>query len=157
VVQPVKTSRWPPGGPRYGRPMRALLGLLVVAAGVTSSACGAPAAPAPPPVTVTVRAPAPAAPAAPSPVAPAAPAGESASSWTMPDLVGSNLQEAQNAVQSLTDFAIAVTTSHDATGKGRQQVLDRNWKVCSQNVAAGATITTDSKIDFGAVKLDESC
>ena len=75
----------------------------------------------------------------------------------MPDLVGSNLQEAQNAVQSLTDFAITVTTSHDATGKGREQVLDRNWKVCSQNVAAGATITTDTKIDFGTVKLDESC
>jgi hypothetical protein len=29
----------------------------------------------------------------------------------------------------------------DATGAGRQQVLDRNWKVCGQSVAAGETIT----------------
>ena len=75
----------------------------------------------------------------------------------MPDLVGSNLQDAQNAVQDLTDFQIAVTTSHDSTGAGRQQVLDRNWKVCSQSVAPGATITKGAKIDFGTVKLDEAC
>jgi beta-lactam-binding protein with PASTA domain len=75
----------------------------------------------------------------------------------MPNLVGSNLQDAQNAIQSLTGFEIAVTTSHDQTGARRQQVLDRNWKVCSQNIPAGRTITTTSKIDFGAVKLEESC
>lgn len=75
----------------------------------------------------------------------------------MPNLVGSNLQDAQNAIQSLTDFEIAVTTSHDATGAGRQQVVDRNWKVCSQNVSAGKTITANTKIDFGTVKLEESC
>ena len=75
----------------------------------------------------------------------------------MPDLVGANLQDAQNAIQSLTDFAIAVTTSHDETGKGRAQVIDRNWKVCSQNVRPGETVTTGTEIDFGAVKLEESC
>jgi beta-lactam-binding protein with PASTA domain len=75
----------------------------------------------------------------------------------MPNLVGSNLQDAQNAIQSLTAFEIAVTTSHDETGAGRQQVVDRNWKVCSQNISAGKTITTNTKIDFGTVKLEESC
>lgn len=75
----------------------------------------------------------------------------------MPDLVGSNLQDAQDAVQRLTEFAISVTGSHDATGAGRQQVLDRNWKVCSQNVPAGRTIDAGTSIDFGAVKLDERC
>lgn len=75
----------------------------------------------------------------------------------MPDLVGANLQEAQDAIQSLTGFGIAVTTSSDATGAGRQQVLDRNWKVCAQSVAPGATITPDSLIDFSAAKVDERC
>ncbi len=79
------------------------------------------------------------------------------SSWTMPNLVGSNLQEAQNTIQRLTKFGIAVTTSHDATGAERQQVLDRNWRVCSQNIPPGATINTSTMIDFGAVKLSESC
>jgi hypothetical protein len=77
--------------------------------------------------------------------------------WTMPDLTGSNLQDAQDTIQKLTDNAIFVTTSHDATGARRQQVLDRNWKVCSQNVPPGKTITADMRIEFGAVKLDESC
>lgn len=75
----------------------------------------------------------------------------------MPDLVGANLQDAQNAIQALTDFGIAVTTSTDATGAGRAQLLDNNWTVCAQNVAPGETITADTDIDFAAVKLDESC
>jgi hypothetical protein len=103
----------------------------------------APAANAP--STVPAAAPAP----APVPAAP--------TSWTMPDLVGSGLQDAQNAIQKLTGYGIALTSSHDATGQGRHQVSDRNWKVCDQNVKSGATITTGTRIDFGAVKLDESC
>jgi hypothetical protein len=75
----------------------------------------------------------------------------------MPDLVGTGLQEAQDAIQGLTDFAIPITTSHDATGKDRSQVMDRNWKVCDQSVPPGTTITPGSAIDFGAVKLDETC
>lgn len=75
----------------------------------------------------------------------------------MPDLVGSNLQDAQNAIQARTGFAIAVTLSHDETGAGRQQVLDGNWQVCSQNVAPRSPINAQTVIDFGAVKLDESC
>ncbi|MGH3824527.1 MAG: hypothetical protein ACRDRA_17090, partial [Pseudonocardiaceae bacterium] len=67
------------------------------------------------------------------------------------------LQDAQNAVQKLTGFAIPVTRSHDATGAGRRQVLDRNWKVCSQNVPVGRTIDANTHVDFGAVKLDERC
>ncbi|WP_218606310.1 PASTA domain-containing protein, partial [Pseudonocardia abyssalis] len=80
-----------------------------------------------------------------------------ATAWVMPDLVGANLQDAQNAIQSLTGFGIAITTSTDATGAGRNQVLDANWTVCAQNIAPGETITPDSGIDFAAVKLEESC
>jgi len=133
------------------------IGVVATTAGCTGSA----APPEPPPaVTVTITAPAP--PPAATPTAATLPAatpnaGAPGTSWTMPDLVGSNLQDAQNAVQDLTDFEIAVITSHDSTGAGRQQVLDRNWKVCSQSVAPGTTITKGAKIDFGTVKLDEAC
>ena len=75
----------------------------------------------------------------------------------MPNLVGKNLQAAQDKIQSVTGNPLFITTSHDATGAGRHQVLDSNWKVCSQNVTAGKSITEDSQIDFGAVKNDESC
>jgi hypothetical protein len=37
------------------------------------------------------------------------------------------------------------------------QILDRDWKVCSQNIAAGKTVATDTELDFGAVKLKEIC
>lgn len=75
----------------------------------------------------------------------------------MPNLVGSNLQAAQDAIQALTGGGIFFTRSHDATGASRQQVLDRNWKVCTQNIPAGRAINAGADIDFGAVKLEEPC
>jgi hypothetical protein len=128
---------------------RAALAALAAAA---LTACGGPTAPAAP-TTVIVTVPVPA-PAAPSPVPTSAPAE---SSWTMPNLVGSGLQDAQDAIQRLTGYGIAVTTSHDATGAARMQLSDRSWKVCSQNVPPGETITSGTLIDFGVVKLDEDC
>jgi hypothetical protein len=101
---------------------------------------------APPPVTVTVTVP-----------VPAADAPRPAKSAEMPDLVGAGLQEAQNRMQELFGNPLLVTFSHDASGAGRQQVLDRNWKVCDQNVAPGTRITEDTRIDFGAVKVEERC
>lgn len=77
--------------------------------------------------------------------------------WTMPNLVGFRLQAAQDRIQSLTNDAITITTSHDATGAGRHQIFDRNWKVCAQNISPGSTINRDTRIDFGAVKLAERC
>ena len=128
-----------------------------VAVIATTAGCTAPDAPAVPTRTVTVTAPAPP-PATTRPAPTPPPVRESTgTSWTMPDLVGSNLQDAQNGVQDLTEFQIAVTTSHDSTGAGRQQVVDRNWKVCSQSVPPGTTITKGARIDFGTVKLDEDC
>jgi hypothetical protein len=81
----------------------------------------------------------------------------SAKEWAMPNLVGSNLQQAQDAMQKLTGDPLFLTSSHDATSQGRQQVADRNWKVCAQNVAAGSSITIKSVIDFAAVKNEENC
>jgi hypothetical protein len=77
--------------------------------------------------------------------------------WVMPNLVGSKLQQAQDQIQKLTGNPTFITFSHDATGQKRNQVLDSNWKVCSQSIAPGATFDKNAKIDFGAVKLTEQC
>jgi len=49
------------------------------------------------------------------------------------------------------------TSSARATGRDRNQILDRDWKVCTQNPAAGTKTSTDTKLDFGTVKLAETC
>jgi hypothetical protein len=77
--------------------------------------------------------------------------------WSMPDLVGKGLQDAQDQIQKLTGDKVFYTSSHDLAGQGRHQVVDDNWKVCTQNVKPGAALTPTSKLDFGVVKLEESC
>jgi hypothetical protein len=134
--------------------------VLLVTAALALVACnGAPAPVGPAPTAPPGPAPR-SAPVAPAPLTagpePTAPA-EQPTSWRMPNLVGRGLQDAQDAIQALTGNRIFLTKSHDATGAGRHQVLDRDWKVCDQNVRPGATITTDTVIDFGAVKLAERC
>jgi hypothetical protein len=78
-------------------------------------------------------------------------------SWTMPNLVGAGLQQAQDRIQALTHNEIFFTSSHDVSGQGRHQILDRDWRVCSQNVASGTSIGIGTKIDFGVVKTSEAC
>lgn len=75
----------------------------------------------------------------------------------MPDEVGKGLQEAQDDIQRVSGNPLYITLSTDATGAGRMQVLDSNWKVCSQTLAAGTMAGPNSDISFGAVKLNESC
>ncbi|PZA23086.1 hypothetical protein DMO24_01560 [Modestobacter versicolor] len=71
----------------------------------------------------------------------------------MPDLVGLDLQTAQDTVQGNGVF---FSVSHDLLGT-RNQVVDSNWIVCSQNVAPGQQVTGDveGQIDFGVVKRGE--
>jgi len=73
---------------------------------------------------------------------------------TVPNFVGQGLQAAQDAAQAKGFYLLK---SHDSTGGGRLQVFDRNWKVCTQNRAAGKTVPADTELDFGTVKLEESC
>lgn len=173
VDQPYQQG--PPGGPQYppyqppSTPPRrkwpwivggvvALLVVVGIANGRSGGGGDAPApAAAPSSAAVAPASTAAAAPISPAPTAAAPPVAAAPSSWVMPDLVGENLQDAQNAIQVLTDYQIFLTTSSDASGEGRQQVLDSNWRVCGQNIAPGETITVDSRIDFSAVKLDEDC
>jgi hypothetical protein len=133
----------------------AAIALVFTTAAIT--ACGSAAPTAPTVVTETVTVPIAAPPAASAGTAVSPSFTPATASWTMPNLVGTGLQEAQDAVQQLTSYGIPITTSHDATGAARMQLSDRNWKVCTQNVLAGAAITPNTRIDFGAVKLEEDC
>jgi beta-lactam-binding protein with PASTA domain len=72
----------------------------------------------------------------------------------VPNFVGMGLQSAQDTAQAAGFYALK---SHDSLGRDRMQALDRNWKVCFQNVEAGKTVSTDTTLDFGSVKLDETC
>lgn len=88
----------------------------------------------------------------------AAPAPADDFLFTMPDFTGLKLQNAQNTVQGL---GVRYSRSHDLRGS-RRQVLDRNWKVCAQNLPAGTRVTgrasdLEGKIDFGVVKTSEDC
>lgn len=74
--------------------------------------------------------------------------------FTMPNLVGMNLQAAQDELQALGSY---VLSQDDATGRGRFQVSDRNWKVCSQDQAPGQVLDIAELVNVEAVKLSESC
>jgi hypothetical protein len=86
-----------------------------------------------------------------------APIAQADQSWTMPNLVGKDLQGAQDAIQSLTDDAVWLSTSTDLTGLGRAQIVDRNWIVCSSTPSPGAAFTATTTIDFGVVRDTETC
>jgi hypothetical protein len=89
---------------------------------------------------------------------PEAPRSETAAdgSWVMPNEVGKGLQDAQDDVQRASGDPIFVSHSHDLI-RDRFQILDRDWQVCSQNVAPGTKVGPAAHIDFGVVKIDETC
>lgn len=118
----------------------ALSSVVLVACG-SSSKSSSPATTAAPATTATT----------------AAPTTAASTSFVMPNEVGSNLQAAQDDIQRVSGNPLFITFSHDATGQERHQILDRNWKVCSQNVAPGKQAQDTTKITFNVVKLDESC
>ncbi|WP_284749214.1 hypothetical protein [Amycolatopsis sp. RTGN1] len=153
----------PPASPSAITRRAATVGAVTVAAAVALLVI-APASPpratavsSPAPSTAPATLPATSAPATTPPSATSTPATTPATGWTMPDLVGSDLQDAQDRIQVVTGNPVFRTTSHDGTGAGRHQVLDHDWQVCAQNVAPGATITLTSKIDFTVVKHGETC
>jgi hypothetical protein len=180
--QPQFAAFPPPQPPRdkpvYQRPWFAFLALFLVvgtigaaldrdddatpaAAATSSSASSGSQTPAPIAPTSTVP-PAPVAPTAapPTTVPPtAAPPTTQAApvvvDFVMPSVVGMTLQDAQDLIQTNGVF---LSLSHDLLGT-RNQVLDANWRVCTQNVPAGQRVTGDAEgvIDLGAVKLEEPC
>lgn len=132
--------------------------VIATAALLASSGCGSTPAENPGPATITQPAPTEQEPTEPAPAPGSTPEeGPAEPQWPMPNLVGSVLQDAQDQIQQLTGGAVLYTSSHDLTGENRNQVLDANWQVCTQNVAPGTPLTATSRVDFGVVKLDESC
>ena len=72
---------------------------------------------------------------------------------TLPNLVGQDLQAAQDEAQAAGFY---VLDDQDASGQNRLQVFDRNWTVCSQDPGPG-THPTDTPVILYAVKDDETC
>lgn len=70
----------------------------------------------------------------------------------MPDVVCMNLQDAQDFIQSET--GVFYSRSEDATGAGRNQVLDSNWIVVAQRPAVGTPIGEGDAV-LSSVKLEE--
>ena len=137
----------------------------VIGASLLLAACGssdesAPVTVTASPSTVTVSqsasvaAPAPVEP----PVATATPAPAAAAGpWVMPNVVGQDLQAAQNTIQALTDYKVFFSGSKDLSGQSRMQINDRNWQVCTSTPPAGATFTEQTAVEFGVVKESEAC
>lgn len=71
---------------------------------------------------------------------------------TIPNVVGRDLQFAQDTMQAAGLYNL---TSHDSTGQGRLQLIDRNWKVTDQSPPAGSRVSADQQIDFGARKFTD--
>jgi hypothetical protein len=74
--------------------------------------------------------------------------------FVMPDLVGVNLQDAQDLLQDKGSFLM---DQQDASGKGRRQIDDSNWTVCSQDPAPGAVHSKLAIVTLSSVKNDEAC
>ncbi len=72
----------------------------------------------------------------------------------MPDLIGENLQDAQDELQSLGSYLM---DQIDATGEDRWQLLDSNWYVCRQKPAAGKKVSLTATVKLYVVKLEETC
>jgi hypothetical protein len=81
---------------------------------------------------------------------------QSSTSFTMPNEIGHGLQDAQDDLQRVSGNPVYYSRSHDLLGH-RHQILDRDWQVCTQNIAKGATVPESDTVDFGVVKLSESC
>lgn len=106
-----------------------------------------------PPVKMASSTPAPPnAPAAvvttPEPDAPVVP-----ETFVMPDYRDWILQDAQDDLQSMGSYFM---DQEDALYT-RLQVNDSNWKVCSQDPAAGTATELSSTITLRTVKLSETC
>lgn len=80
--------------------------------------------------------------------------GGEGSTNAMPNLVGMVLQDAQDRLQSMGSYLM---DQQDASGQGRLQLLDSNWKVCTQSPPPGTALSLATVVTLAAVKLDEAC
>ena len=78
--------------------------------------------------------------------------GDSPEDRLMPDVICMNLQEAQDEIQ---DHGVFFSGSVDATGQGRNQIIDSNWVVVDQSPAAGTPIG-EGDAELSVVKYGET-
>lgn len=82
---------------------------------------------------------------------------------TMPSYTGKNLSWVQTDVYKLLNAESAETnimTANDVNPEhdsARTIIVYSNWKVCSQEPAAGTTVKKGDYINFGVVKTNEIC
>lgn len=136
----------------------AISGSLLVGA-VSAGACSTPEDRAPTPTAPATAAKPPAASGSPAPSVtepPTEPPAQPASTFTMPNLVGRVLQDAQDLLQSKGSYSIR---QEDATGLDRFNLLDTNWRVCRQSPKAGAKVSVDDTVTVWSVKINppEKC
>ncbi|MCX0272611.1 hypothetical protein NLM24_18255 [Nocardia zapadnayensis] len=138
--------------------MKTLCVCVIAAAAAVLAACGSPepdtesyttvASAVPVRITtVTLTAPAPQS----TGTETAPPVAETAREATMPAVVCMNLQAAQDLIQTTGVF---YSRSEDATGRGRSQVVDRNWVVVAQRPAPGTPIGEGDAV-LSVVKVGE--
>ena len=85
------------------------------------------------------------------PGAPAAP--DRTAPGRVPRLTCFDLQEAQDTLQSAGFSTLA---SRDASGRGRHQIVDRDWTVTGQTPPPGGTWSKTSRVTLRAVRDDEA-
>jgi hypothetical protein len=64
------------------------------------------------------------------------------------------LQDAQDLLQAQGSYLMDQV---DASGAGRIQFFDNNWRVCSQEPSAGSPLSSIDIVTLRSVKLDQSC
>jgi hypothetical protein len=77
--------------------------------------------------------------------------------FEMPNEVGNNLQAAQDDIQAVSGNPFYYSSSKDATGQSRFQILDAGWQVCSQKPAPGAIVQQGADVIFSVVRVTETC
>lgn len=84
----------------------------------------------------------------------ASPTATPEAKFTMPRVVGMNLQLAQDLLQSKGSY---ILDQVDHKGLLRLQVLDSNWKICKQTPGAGKVVFASTVVTLSSVKLTERC
>lgn len=71
----------------------------------------------------------------------------------LPDVVGIDMDSAQDLLKV---FGFNYVVDEDQTGQDRLQILDNEWKVCTQDPAPG-TERVEVLVTLTAVKMGETC
>jgi exonuclease VII large subunit len=80
------------------------------------------------------------------------PADSASAERRLPNVVGMNLQAAQDKMQAAGFWFL---DDQDSTGQHRLQIFDRNWVVTRQVPAAGQKVPVETKVVLWAKKYGE--